>query len=150
MAGYDALFQQYGRPSSEGRVYLQGYFVRPEKLTQERIAAHDKTAARLIEECEQTAAALREYRKALAARYANLDTAPYRLRLILQRWHQDKGVRFTVEILQIYEDGTEVQKLREVYTGKDRRKALARFEELRKQHPGIEVEKDIERKSWEH
>ena len=34
-------------------------------------------------------------------------------------------------------------------TAKQRREALARFEELKKQRPGIETVKDIERRSWE-
>jgi len=50
---------------------------------------------------------------------------------------------------QRYEDGTEIQELNEHYTGKQRREALARFEELRKQRPGIELVKDIEKRSWE-
>ena len=44
---------------------------------------------------------------------------------------------------------TEVKELNEHYTGKQRREALARFEELRKQRPGIELVKDIQRRSWE-
>ena len=34
-------------------------------------------------------------------------------------------------------------------TAKQRREALARFEELKKQRPGIEIVKDIDRRSWE-
>ena len=46
-------------------------------------------------------------------------------------------------------DGTEIKELREKYSGKDRRKAFARFEEIQKQRPGIEAIKDIEKRSWE-
>ena len=37
----------------------------------------------------------------------------------------------------------------EEYDGKDRHKALKRFEELKKQYPNIETEKDIDKKQWE-
>ena len=80
-----------------------------------------------------------------------LQTAPYKLRLELKReagW-RGKGVDYYVNIYRTYEDGTEVMELNEHYTGKQRREALARFEELKKQRPGIEIMKDIEKRSWE-
>ena len=42
-----------------------------------------------------------------------------------------------------------MQELAETYQGKQRRKALARFEELKRQRPGIEIMKGIEKRSWE-
>lgn len=47
------------------------------------------------------------------------------------------------------EDGTQTRELREVYPGKERKKAFTRFEALQKQFPGIPAEKDIEKKYWE-
>ena len=38
---------------------------------------------------------------------------------------------------------------RPVADGKDRHKALKHFEELKKQYPNIETEKDIDKKQWE-
>ena len=58
-----------------------------------------------------------------------------------------EGTRQTYTIT--LEDGTEIKELREKYSGKDRRKAFARFEEIQKQRPGIEAIKDIEKRSWE-
>ena len=93
----------------------------------------------------------KEYRKALAARYSELDAAPYSLRLELERKpsYSGSGVLYYVRIIRKYQDGTEVQELAETYQGKQRREALARFEELKKQRPGIEIMKDIEKRSWE-
>ena len=148
---YESLFTRYGSPSTEADICIRGYLTRPDKLTQERIRGNDESAARLIERCEEVIASLKEYRQALAERYAMLQTAPYKLRLELKReagW-RGKGVDYYVNIYRTYEDGTEVMELNEHYAGKQRREALARFEELKKQRPGIETVKDIERRSWE-
>ena len=47
------------------------------------------------------------------------------------------------------ENGTSVETETETFPGKERRAALARFAELKKQYPGIVAEMDIEKKSWE-
>ena len=148
---YEALFHRYGSPSREAEINIRGYLVKPDKLTQERIRGFDESAAGIIARCEETIAALKEYRQALAARYAELDAAPYSLRLELERKpsYNGSGVLYYIRIIRAYQDGTEVLELNEAYTGKDRRTALARFEELKKQRPGIEIMKDIEKRSWE-
>ena len=148
---YESLFTRYGSPSTEADICIRGYLTRPDKLTQERIRGNDESAARLIERCEEVIAALQDYRRALAARYAELDAAPYSLRLELERKpsYNGSGVLYYVRIIREYQDGTEVQELAETYQGKQRREALARFDELKKQRPGIEIVKDIERRSWE-
>ena len=48
-----------------------------------------------------------------------------------------------------YEDGSRVKELNEFYPGKERRKAISRFEELKKQFPGIESVVDIDKRQWE-
>lgn len=148
---YESLFTRYGSPSTEADICIRGYLTRPDKLTQERIRGNDESAARLIDRCEEVIAALKEYRQALAARYAELDAAPYSLRLELERKpsYNGSGVLYYVRIVRWYQDGTEVQELAETYQGKQRREALARFEALKKQRPGIEIMKDIEKRSWE-
>ena len=148
---YENLFQRYGSPSREAEINIRGYLTRPDKLTQERIRGNDESAARLIERCEEVIAALKEYRQALAARYAEIDAAPYSLRLELERKpsYNGSGVLYYIRIIRAYQDGTEVLELNEAYTGKDRRTALARFEELKKERPGIDTVKDIERRIWE-
>lgn len=152
MSYRDTIFRRYGSPSTEGRVDIRDYLLLPEKLTEDQIQRYDKSAAQTIAECKAVIQDLKEYRRDLAARYAHLTTAPYKLRLELERdphW-RGKCVDYYVRIIKTYEDGTEVKDLSEHYTGKERRQALARFEELRKQRPGIEIKKDIERRRWEH
>ena len=148
---YESLFQRYGSPSTEAEIRITAYLIRPDKLTADRIPWHDEQAARLISGCESLIASMKEYRQALAERYAMLQTAPYALRLELERKpsYNGSGVLYYVRIIRDYQDGTEVQELAETYQGKQRREALARFEELKKQRPGIEIVKDIERRSWE-
>ena len=148
---YETLFQRYGSPSTDAEIRITAYLIRPDKLTADRIPWNDEQAARLISGCESLIASLKEYRQALAERYAMLQTAPYKLRLELERKpsYNGSGVLYYVRIIREYQDGTEVQELAETYQGKQRREALARFEELKKQRPGIETVKDIERRSWE-
>lgn len=147
---YLDLFQRYGSPPNEGRVEIRGYLLKPGTLEKpENVAHYDEYAARLIEEAEEAIECLRDYRQALAARYAQLETMPYHLRLELERYPRDHYITYYVRMFKVYEDGTEAQTLHETYPGKQRRDALARFEELKKKHPGIETIKDIERRSWE-
>lgn len=149
---YTDLLQQYGRPSesAEHRVYI--YVRDPAKMSKAAdVTYRDKAAAQQIAELERYIADLKDYRLALAARYAELDTMPYTLRLDLERYPawNGRGVRFEIRIMKRYQDGTTVSELDEQYSGKLRRQALARFEELKKQRPGIETWIDIERRSWE-
>ena len=103
---YETIFQRYGSPSMEAEINIRGYLVRPDKLTQERIRGFDESAARLIERCEEVIESLKEYRRALAARYAELDAAPYSLRLELERKpsYSGSGVLYYVRIIRKYQD----------------------------------------------
>lgn len=148
---YHDLLTQYGseQESAETRVYI--YATQPSKIkTVEDVAYRDKDAAMQIKRLEALIEDLKDYRAALTARYGALMTMAYRSSLKLERYPHWKGhIEYIVTITKTMEDGTAVEELREVYTGKDRRAALARYEELRKQRPGIEATKDIARKQWE-
>ena len=148
---YLDLFQRYGNPSREADIRLHAYLTRPDTLTADRIQYNDDTAARLIEDCRRTIADLTEYRQALAARYAALATAAYHDRLELTRdpGYRGKTVIYFVRIVRTYEDGTTERVLDEKYFGTERRKAFARFAELKHQRPGIETHQDTDRRPWE-
>lgn len=148
---YLDLFQRYGSPSREAEIRLHGYLIRPDTLTADRIQYNDETAARLIEDCRRLADQLTDYRQALAERYAALATAAYRdrLELVRERRWRDSPVLYHVQIIRTYEDGTTERVLVEKYFGTERRKAFARFAELKHQRPGIETMQDTEKKSWE-
>lgn len=149
---YTELFQRYGHPSDTADIRLTAYLTRPDKLDRfDRIRNNDDSAARMITDCKRMVSQLIEYRQALAARYNALATMPSRDRLELQRYvsYGNKHITYYIRIMRTYEDGTTVEISSEVFAGKDRRAAFARFDELLKEHPGIEYTKDIERKPWE-
>ena len=148
---YLDLFQRYGSPSREADIRLSAYLIRPDALTADRIQYNDENAARIIAQCQALIDQLTEYRAALAERYAALATAAYRDRLELIRdpGYRGKPVIYFVRIVRTYEDGTTERVLDEKYFGTERRKAFARFAELKKQRPGIETMQDTEKRSWE-
>lgn len=124
---------------------------RPDKLsTVAEILQNNERASRTIAELESYITALREYQQELAKRAAQLETMGYKLLLTLERYKRYQGgVEYYITLTKTLDDGTQVKELSETYTGKERRQAIARFEALKKQRPGIEAVKDIEKKSWE-
>ena len=116
------------------------------------VARADKNAAGDIERLEALIADLREYRHALAARYAELATMAYSERLELERrpdgW-RGGNITYYIRTVRRYADGTETVTAHESFPGKQRRDALKRFDELKQQRPGIEARVDIEKRSWE-
>ena len=148
---YHDLLNQYGheQPQAETRVYI---FVQAlQKLTTpDEVAYRDKTAAQDIKRLEKLVDDLKDYRRVLAARYADLETLPYTYLLKLERVPHWKGhIEYVITLAKTLSDGTKTQDLREVFPGKERRKAFARAEELRRQRPGIPSEEDITRRPWE-
>ena len=87
---------------------------------------------------------LREYRQDLAKRYNDLATMPSKQSIELQRYKAYQGnVEFYIRHFTTYADGTKCETETEKFSGKDRHKALKRFAELQKQHPGIEAKSNI-------
>lgn len=148
---YHKYLTRYGSPSDTAEIRPYIYLVDPGKLsTPEEIARRDKYAAENIAELEHIIEALKDYRKALAARYGELETMPYKRLLMLYRCVHWKGHKeYIVSITRICEDKTRIEELKEVYQGKERHKAIARYQELKKQYPGIESEMDIAKQKWE-
>lgn len=148
---YQSRIERYGRRVEIGEARPYIYFYDADRLkTVDEVARADRSAAQDIKTLEAIIADLREYRQALAARYAGLETMVYRSVLKLERVPHWKGnINYFVTIDRIFEDGTTTTELSEKYAGKDRREAFKRFDELRKQHPGIETKKDIGKRSWE-
>lgn len=148
---YLDLFQRYGYIQEDSSIDLRGYLQRPDKITElKQITSEDMRAERMIKEAEELVENLQDYRRELAARYAALSTMAYTLRLeIVRNIQYDKHKSYTIRIVKRYEDGGEVEELRETYPGKERRKALDRFESLHKERPGIQTVKDIAKGPWE-
>lgn len=148
---YHKYLTRFGSPSEDAEIRCTIYLQDPAKLsTADDIAYRDKRIAEEITQLEDILEALRDYRKALAARYGELETMPYTRLLKLKRHPHWKGhIEYIVTITRTYPDKTVIDELREVYPGKDRKKAFERTAQLLKQYPGIPYEKDIEKRSWE-
>lgn len=148
---YHDLLTMYGdeQLEAEQRVYI--YVQQPKRYkTTEDIARKDADIARQIERMERLIDDLRDYRVALAQRYAELETMPYTRVLALKRDPSYKGrITYLVTITRELADGTKIDELREQYAGNERAKAFARFADLQKQYPGIASVKDIACRSWE-
>ena len=148
---YTDLFQRYGTPSKDAEIRILYYLRRPEALdTFDRIKHYDREAAQIIAQCKKLIDDMSEYRQDLAARYNQLATMPSRRRLRLERYVNFNNKKFYyIRHFTNYDDGTVVETETETFPGKERRAALARFAELKKQYPGIVAEMDIGKKAWE-
>lgn len=122
---YLDLFQRYGSPSREVEIRLTNYLLRPDTLTADRVKTYDESAALMTAACRD------------------------RLELIRDPGYRGKPVLYFVRIVRTYEDGTTERVLDEKYFGAERRKAFARFAELKRQRPGIETMQDTDRRHWE-
>ena len=148
---YHDLLKTYGGEQLEAEQSVYIYVQQPKRYkSTEGIARKDADIARQIERMERLIDDLRDYRVALAQRYAELETMPYTRVLTLKRDPSYKGrITYWVTITLELTDGTKIDELREQFPGQDRAKAFARFAALQKQYPGIASVKDVSRRSWE-
>ena len=148
---YTDLFQRYSTPRKDAEIRILYYLRRPDSLdTFDKIKHYDGEAAQIVAQCKKLIEDMSEYRQDLAARYNQLATMPSRRRLRLERYVNFNNKKFYyIRHFTNYDDGTVVETETETFPGKERRAALARFAELKKQYPGIVAEMDIDKKSWE-
>ena len=154
MATLDELFSRYGHPADEMNEKIYFYFTRADKIeTFEKVQQADKIAQDKITSLCVWIELLKEYRKTLYSRAQELCAATYNMKLTLRRrvdYYSNKKY-YEVKVLKTIDapNARPVAVVSEEYDGKDRHKALKRFEELKKQYPNIETEKDIDKKQWE-
>lgn len=148
---YHDLLTRYGTEQTSATRTENVHVLAPRVIkTPSECAYIEGTISAQIHRLQSLIADLSDYRQALAARYAELVTLPYTFTLSLERVPSWRGnIEYIVTIQKVLTDGTTTEELREVYPGKERAKAFKRFEQLRKQRPGIETRKDIERRAWE-
>ena len=146
------LFTRYGNAekTSDKKIYI--YERHPETLhTAKTILNSFNSVERTLEELEEVMEELKAYRVALTERYNFIATAPTKQKIKLYREKKYGGKVFyfiqfyTVNLVDGYEDLTEVIR----YEGKERKKAIERFEQLKKEKTGVIFEQDIERARWE-
>ena len=139
------------RPEAELRRFI--YIKKPEAINSIKDIEHyNGRASQAITEAENTIKLLKEYQQALYTRYQEIIGTNYKLFLKLERRvHYNNSKSYVITIVKRF-DGNNVadeEILREVFEGKERHKALKRFEALKKEYPNIENEIDIAKKQWE-
>ena len=154
MATLDELFSRYGHPADEMNEKIYFYFTRADKIeTFDKVQQADKAAQDKITSLYVWIDLLKEYRKTLYTRAQELCAAGYKMKLTLRRrvdsWKNKRYYDITVVKIIDALNARPVAVLSEEYNGKERHKALKRFEELKKQYPNIETEKDVDKKQWE-
>lgn len=130
------------------------YIKAPNKIGSiKNIEHYERAALDGIRDAENTIKILQEYRQALFNRYQEIYSTNYKLFLRIHRsvHYYNNLKKYTVSIVKRFDgNGVEDEEvLREIYDGKERHKALKRFEALKKEFPNIEFEIDITKKSWE-
>jgi hypothetical protein len=154
----NSLFQQYGSPAESVSFYnhFSGHIRRPDLLELDEISRHDRSAAVLIAELQETINQLNAYRVELAGRYNDLATAPKIpvVKLTSRRassYGSDAGKVFY--FLTTHEryltDGHEIKLTSTKYPGTQRNQAIKDYHAYVKAHPGIAAEMDIEKPRWE-
>ena len=138
MATLDELFSRYGHPADEMNEKIYFYFTRADKIeTFEKVQQADKAAQDKITSLFVWIELLKEYRKTLYSRAQELCAATYNMKLTLRRrvdYYSNKKY-YEVKVLKTIDapNARPVALVSEEYDGKDRHKALKRFEELKKQ-----------------
>lgn len=148
---YNAAFIRYGRKDTYTERTYRTYIHDPASINKTKdIMWEDKSTADDIARLQKEIEFLQFHRQQLAKRYGELETMGYTRQLTLKREHRTySGIHYYLTIDRIMEDGTAISELSETYPGKERHKAIARFQELKKKNPGIKSEKDIEKSRWE-
>lgn len=147
---YKDLFTH--RPEAELRRFI--YIKKPEAITSMKdLSSYSRRATEAINEAAELIKTLQEYQQALYARSQEILNTNYHLFLFLERTSNryDNTKQYIITICKRF-DGNNVadeEILRETYPGKERHKALKRFDELKKEYPNIENDMDIAKRAWE-
>lgn len=144
----------YWRSGEDAEISFRLYIKKPEAIDSAKdVEYYNTKAAQAISEAEEQIELLKEYQKALYTRYQEIANANYRLFMHLERAvsYYDHKKTYIITIAKRF-DGKNIEDeviLREKFDGKERHKALKRFEALKKEYPNIEHDTDIEKKRWE-
>ena len=148
---YTSPYKDWFKVRDEHQENIYFYLSNPKTFGEKQLLFHDGMAKRLIEGLEFLIKQLKEYRADLSKRYNEIQTMEYTLELSLLRkssWRGEKKT-YDISIDRIFSDGFRENIIKETYEGRERYKAIKRFKDLQKSHPGINAIVDIEKKSWE-
>lgn len=135
--------------SDEIRIYAYKY---PFKTTTDikTLQRYDKYTVDTINRLQTAINELQAYRGELYEHTQKLINANYTLEVSIERYKSYYGnVCYYVRVSKVIEDIGNEYIINEAYEGKQRHTALKRFEELKKQYPGAEYIKKIEKGRWE-
>ena len=119
----------------------------------ERLQSYDRYAAKDIERAEELIKALMQYRIDLYEHYQKIAETKSHQELHFTREPNYKAGRvdYFVKIIRLYADAKIKQQTEfsQKFTGAERHKARAFFEQIKKERPGIKTHVDLEKKKWE-
>jgi hypothetical protein len=150
MINLEDYFISYGYPTNELNERFYIYLTKASAITStEEVIKEDKSATEYIKKLETYVEVLKEYRKTLFERAQQLYSADYDLKLKIKRkieyYNNDKKYyEVTLEKLLKVKNAKPIEVIKEIFPGKERFKAFKRYEELKRLHPGIDTEQDIE------
>ena len=147
---YTTPYKDWFNTRNELRENIYFYAVSPKDIEPKRLLEADKRAEREIAELEFLISQIKQYRVALSERYNEIQSLTYTLSLsLVRRCCYDNRKFYYVRIDRTYSNGAVERVLCEEYKGADRHKAIKRFKDLQKAHPGINATMDIKKRSWE-
>ena len=133
-------------------IYITVYCTNSETAADlKQLQLRDKNAEYAIKECEGALKVLKAYREELNARAQELMRMKSSKRITLRRERDYYSNRVYYRLIteEVYEDGSEHELSRTTYEGKDRHKAIADFNAMKKQYPQFEYIFNIEKGRWE-
>lgn len=138
----------------ENEIRLNAILLHPDELkSTETLYKTDLRISQDIRNAEQLIKLLQEYRQALFERSRKVSAAVYTP--VLKFWRKknfyNKKVTYHLTVCLRSSDPliSEQETLSESFPGTARRDAFRRFEELKKNHPGILTEEHTQKERWE-
>lgn len=117
---------------------------------QQKLKKYDDYLVRDLDRLQAAINQIRDHRKKMFEHIQKLTASQYTLKLSLIRRKDYYGkVFYYITLAKIFPEIGGQDIIQETYPGTERHKAIKRFEELRKQYPGAEVIKNVEKGKWE-
>lgn len=115
-----------------------------------RLQNYDGYLKRDIERLQAAIKQIEEHRKKIYLHTQQLTSSQFSLKLSLIRWRDYNGkVFYYIALSKVFPEIGEQKIIDETYPGVERYTAIKRFDELKKQYPGAEHIKEIEKAKWE-
>lgn len=115
-----------------------------------QLQKYDNYLKRDIDDLQAAIKQIEEHRKKLFLHTQKLTSSQFSLKLSLIRRRDYTGkVFYYIALSKVFSEIGEQKIIDETYPGTERHNAIKRFEDLKKQYPGAEHIKEIEKARWE-